>query len=44
MKLFFSIIAFIGCFFSHAQQTENIIIITTDGLRWQELFTGMDPI
>ncbi|TDE53866.1 phosphoglyceromutase [Flavobacterium sp. GT3P67] len=27
---------------SHAQQAENIIIITTDGLRWQELFKGMD--
>lgn len=26
------------------QQTENIIVITTDGLRWQELFTGMDPV
>ena len=27
----------------HAQQkVENIIIITTDGLRWQELFKGMD--
>ncbi|MBA4140424.1 MAG: phosphoglyceromutase [Segetibacter sp.] len=24
------------------QKTENIIIITTDGLRWQEVFTGMD--
>lgn len=24
------------------QQIENIIIITTDGLRWQEVFTGMD--
>ena len=23
-------------------QTENIIIITTDGLRWQDLFEGMD--
>ena len=21
---------------------ENIIVVTTDGLRWQELFTGMD--
>lgn len=28
--------------FSQAQKTENIIIITTDGLRWQELFKGMD--
>lgn len=25
-----------------AQQTENIIIITTDGFRWQEVFGGMD--
>jgi len=28
--------------FSQAQKTENIIIITTDGFRWQELFKGMD--
>jgi hypothetical protein len=27
---------------ANAQQTQNIIIITTDGLRWQELFKGMD--
>lgn len=26
-----------------AQTTEHIIIITTDGFRWQELFRGMDP-
>jgi len=25
-----------------SQKAENIIIITTDGLRWQEVFTGMD--
>lgn len=25
-----------------AQKTENIIIITTDGLRWQEVFKGLD--
>lgn len=25
-----------------AQKTENIIIITTDGFRWQDLFKGMD--
>jgi len=25
-----------------AQQAENIIIITTDGFRWQEVFQGMD--
>jgi len=28
--------------FLHAQQAENIIIITTDGFRWQEVFKGMD--
>lgn len=27
---------------SAQQQTENIIIVTTDGFRWQELFGGMD--
>lgn len=25
------------------RQTQNIIIITTDGFRWQEVFKGMDP-
>jgi hypothetical protein len=25
-----------------AQPVENIIIVTTDGLRWQEVFTGLD--
>ena len=32
---------------SHAQErqleTENVFIITFDGLRWQELYTGADP-
>src|SRR5689334_5859340 len=27
---------------SFGQQIENIIIITTDGYRWQEVFKGMD--
>lgn len=43
MKKLFILVAF---FFSinsiHAQQVENVIIITTDGFRWQELFKGMD--
>lgn len=29
---------------SNAQNAENIIIITTDGLRWQEVFGGMDEV
>jgi hypothetical protein len=37
MVLFFSSV--ILC---NAQQAENIIIITTDGYRWQEVFKGMD--
>lgn len=41
-KLFLS--AFIlTSFLSTAQKTENIIIITTDGFRWQEVFKGIDP-
>jgi hypothetical protein len=35
-SLFFSVISIM------AQQAENIIIITTDGFRWQEVFKGMD--
>lgn len=27
---------------AYSQTAENIIIITTDGFRWQEVFTGMD--
>ncbi len=30
------------CNFLYSQKTENIIVITTDGLRWQEVFKGMD--
>ncbi|MCC6391942.1 MAG: phosphoglyceromutase, partial [Bryobacterales bacterium] len=26
------------------QKTRNIILVTADGLRWQELFGGMDPL
>jgi hypothetical protein len=27
-----------------AQQTQNVVIVTLDGLRWQELFTGVDSV
>src|ERR1700686_1786502 len=26
------------------RETRNIILVTADGLRWQDLFGGMDPI
>ncbi|SOE21205.1 Type I phosphodiesterase / nucleotide pyrophosphatase [Spirosomataceae bacterium TFI 002] len=28
--------------FSFAQKTENVVLITLDGLRWQEVFSGAD--
>jgi hypothetical protein len=42
-KLFFIVAIFlISSIHLKAQQAENIIIITTDGFRWQEVFKGMD--
>ena len=29
---------------SHAQKTENLVIVTLDGLRWQEVFGGVDDM
>jgi hypothetical protein len=26
-----------------AGKTQNIVLIVSDGLRWQEIFTGADP-
>lgn len=42
MKLYFTVALTIICFCAFSQKAENIIIITTDGFRWQEVFTGMD--
>ena len=45
MKLLF----FIGCIlcsvfaFSQPHKTENLVIVTLDGMRWQEVFGGIDP-
>lgn len=46
MKKFLVTISFISvCLFSFAQQkAENIIIVTLDGFRWQEVFGGADEI
>ena len=41
-KLFLTTFVLIS-FLSSAQKTENIIVITTDGFRWQEVFKGLDP-
>ncbi|WP_166919420.1 phosphoglyceromutase [Flavobacterium poyangense] len=42
MKKVILIVFVLTGFLSSAQKTENIIIITTDGFRWQEVFKGMD--
>ena len=43
MKLIYFSLIFLG-FSLHAQKTKdiNVIVITTDGFRWQEVFNGMD--
>ena len=42
MKFILTITFQIFSFATFSQTAENIIIITTDGLRWQEVFAGMD--
>ena len=29
---------------SAQRKTENLIIVTLDGMRWQEVFKGIDPV
>ncbi|MBS1744458.1 MAG: phosphoglyceromutase [Bacteroidetes bacterium] len=41
MKYFLPLLLLLS-FSSNAQRIENILIITTDGFRWQEVFKGMD--
>ncbi|MEZ7504667.1 sulfatase-like hydrolase/transferase [Flavobacterium sp. Arc2] len=42
MKKIVIILFLFSAVITQAQQAENIIIITTDGFRWQEAFKGMD--
>lgn len=42
MKKVLFLFALLATVSARAQQTQNIIIITTDGMRWQDLFNGMD--
>ncbi|MWB96535.1 phosphoglyceromutase [Flavobacterium sp. GA093] len=42
MKRIILLTSLLVSFWSTAQKTENIIIITTDGFRWQEVFKGLD--
>ena len=38
--LFFTLITAVGL---RAQEANKVVLITLDGYRWQELFTGADP-
>src|SRR5436190_2577976 len=42
MRKLIIVFLLIIAFKAQSQKAENIIIITTDGFRWQELFKGMD--
>ena len=42
MKKYLLLFLLIQANVAFSQTAENIIIITTDGFRWQEVFTGMD--
>lgn len=50
MKLKFIALIFIGLFFliigscSAQEKNPKVVLITLDGLRWQELFSGADPL
>lgn len=41
-KIFLLVFVSVSVLASAQQATENIIIITIDGFRWQEVFKGMD--
>jgi hypothetical protein len=42
MKKIVTLLCLLNLHAAFSQKAENIIIITTDGLRWQEVFSGMD--
>ncbi len=43
-KITLVIIIFTGFFLTAQEQNPKVILITLDGLRWQELFSGADPL
>ncbi|MBL7726050.1 MAG: hypothetical protein JNM68_00110 [Dinghuibacter sp.] len=42
MKIVFALLALLSAFCCRAQHAENMVVITFDGLRWQEVFNGAD--
>jgi hypothetical protein len=44
MRLFTCIALLSSFLAAQSHQTKNVILFTADGLRWQDLFTGIDPM
>ena len=47
MKFFFLLLSSLiigAASFSQTHKTENIVIVTLDGMRWQEVFGGVDSV
>ncbi len=44
MKSYVLLLALLFSVSAFAQKTENVFVIMTDGLRWQELFSGADSV
>jgi hypothetical protein len=40
----FCLLALAGCACAWAGKTQNVVLIVSDGLRWQEVFQGADPL
>lgn len=43
-KIFITVLALASMLGIRAQKTENIVVVTMDGLRWQEIFGGADSL
>jgi hypothetical protein len=43
MRFFTCLVLLSALLTAQAHRTKNVILITADGLRWQDLFTGIDP-
>ena len=42
LGIIFLFILFSGDIFSQSRKTENVVVVTLDGMRWQEIFGGVD--
>lgn len=40
--LFWLLLSFYSISFAQSRKTENLVIVTLDGIRWQEVFGGLD--